>query len=104
MHKAIHIVLALGLVLPLLFGGLLHTVVPHSHSSNPVLVENMHSVLWLEESDSLVTVLSFTSILTATTLVSIVFARIRLQGVLVRAQHSSRRSLHRGTLPYRKFR
>lgn len=99
------LVLSFLLVLPLMFGGFFHAVVPHDHSDNGVITNNMHAS-FLHEEKFLLAVPNFSaffSIIVATSVLVVSYNVLKLGARMIWAGGAYASSLRRGVFSYRKF-
>ncbi len=97
-----HLLLAGVLVAVLMFGGLVHAFIPHTHSGNEAIAETLHSALSHEQKGSIAVALS-------AGLGAVLLILFTHTGLLVRSRIAQERDatlliLRRGVVPYRKFR
>ena len=95
--------LIMALAVPLLFGGLLHAVVPHTHSDNAVITSDMHSSFRHEEQAPLALPLLDTVLVFVLTALLVSFQVLMREGLLVRERHKIVSALRRGIVSYRRF-
>ncbi|XKT74837.1 MAG: hypothetical protein ACJKTH_01995 [Patescibacteria group bacterium UBA2163] len=103
-NVAIRLIFIVLLVIPIASSELLHAVIPHSHSSNTVIAEEMHTFFRHEEGDALALFDFIPFFFFVPLVVFFVSWRWRdLSARLIRSVHAERIALRRGILPYRCF-
>jgi len=96
--------LALVLAMVVLWGPLVHGMLPHQHSKNDAVANLLHSAL-RHEDKTLGDIVPATPIFTAV-VVALIFSTLLLPfipAVMLRARAPSLAPLRRGILPYRRF-
>lgn len=103
-NVVIRLIFVVLLVLPIASSELLHAVIPHNHSSNPVIAEEMHAFFRHEEGDALA-IFDFVPFFFFVPLIVLFISRrwCDLCARLIRSAHAQCIALRRGILPYRRF-
>lgn len=95
--------LVLAITVPIFAGSFIHEMVPHTHSGNPLIVLEMHSLLRVEHGDMALPILYIPLIASIAFCYFFAYRASLERTLAVAMSHSDRAAIRRGRERYRTF-